>query len=110
MDFAAAEKMFKQDRIRELSETAEGLRFLKLRSLSRREHLKSLFASAGIAPPEGARAMFRAAFESDKIDRAMIDVAIRAIYSVERAAREKREPALVSELYKMQAFDWGGLH
>lgn len=110
MDFATAERMFKQDKIRELSETTDGLRYLKLRSLSRREHLTSVFASSGLPAPSGAKAMFRAAFESDTIDGGMIDVAIRAIYSTERAARAKKEPTLVSELYKMQAFDWGGLH
>jgi len=35
---------------------------------------------------------------------------IRAIHAAERAAREQREGALITELYKMQSFDWGGLH
>ena len=110
MDYATAERLFKQDKIRELADTPDGLRFLKLRSLSRREHLENLFASKGIEAPAGAKAMFKEAFESKKLDTQAIDASIRAIYAKERAARRKREPELVSELYKMQAFDWGGLH
>jgi len=110
MDFSTAEKMFKQDRVRELAESPSGLRYLKLRSLSRKEHLRSLFEAAHLAEPERAKAMFRSAFESDKVTAKQIDTAIKAIYASERSARKKREPGLVSELYKMQAFDWGGLH
>jgi hypothetical protein len=110
MDFAAAEKLFKQDKIRELGESPDGLRFLKLRSLSRRESLDELFKHFPKDKPDGAKAMFRAAYESKKFDEKIIDETIRAIYSVGRLAREKKEKALVSELYKMQAFDWGGLH
>ncbi len=110
MDFTTAEKLFKADKVRELAGTPAGLRYLKLRSLSRREHLESVFESAQLEKISGAKAMFRAAFENSAIDDKMIDVAIRAIYSVGRAAREKKEATLVSELYKMQAFNWGGLH
>ncbi len=109
MRFVDAEKMFKQDRIRELAESAEGLRYLKLRSLSRREHLENLFTTLGMAVPTGAKAMFRAAFENPICDEKILDLTIRSIYLKERAVRTKKEPSLVSELYKMLAFDWGGL-
>jgi hypothetical protein len=75
MDFATAEKMFRQDQIRELSESPDGLRFLKLRTLSRREHLLKVFASAKIEPPTESKAMLRVAFDSpgikdaDKVSR-----------------------------------------
>lgn len=48
MDFDTAQSWFRDNRIRELSQTNDGLRFLKLRSLSRREHLYQLFASAAL--------------------------------------------------------------
>jgi hypothetical protein len=110
MDLATAEKMFRQDRIRELSESPDGLRFLKLRTLSRREHLLKVFASAKIEPPTESKAMLRVAFESPCIKDADIDAIARSIYAAESAERVKKEPELVSELYKLQAFDWGGLH
>jgi hypothetical protein len=110
MQFSAAEKMFKQDKIRELGESEKGLRYLKLRSLSRKEHLESLFTLAGQQKPQKAKEMFRKAYESSSISDDHIERAINNIYESERAARLQREPTLVSELYKMQAFDWGGLH
>ena len=45
MDFATAEKMFRQDRIRELSETPYGLRFLETACVCRRGHILKVFAS-----------------------------------------------------------------
>ena len=46
MDFTTASKLFGDDRIRELSESVDRLRFLKLRSLSRKAHLVKLFEVA----------------------------------------------------------------
>jgi hypothetical protein len=39
-----------------------------------------------------------------------IERTIRAIYTEERATRVQSEDELVSELYKVNVFDWGGLH
>lgn len=110
MDFAAADRLFRADKIRELSETSEGLRFLKLRSLSRKEYLERLLNSVAEPVSGPARDMLRSAFASRKVTNTVIDATIRDIYAAERTARKSREPALVSELYKMHSFDWGGLH
>ncbi len=110
MNFITAEKMFRQDKIRELSENPDGLRYLKLRSLSRREHLTQVYSAAKVDPPEDSKSMFRTAFESPRIKDGDLDATARLIYASESAERRKTEPALVSELYKLQAFDWGGLH
>ena len=50
MNFAQAETMFSRDRIRELAEDPDGLRYLKLRSLNRRDNLIRLFQVAAITP------------------------------------------------------------
>jgi len=50
-----------------------------------------------------------AVFESGVTD-SQIDSTIRSIYREERQRRATDEPALITELYKMQMFDWGGLH
>jgi hypothetical protein len=110
MDFAAAERMFRGDQIRELSESRAGLRFLKLRSLSRKDYLEQLHGAVGSSTGGSARDMLKSAFTSSKITDAVIDKTIRDIFASERSLRKSREPALVSELYKMHAFDWGGLH
>jgi hypothetical protein len=111
VNFDDAQRMFRNDRIRELAAEPQGLRFLKVRSLSRREHLASLFEAAGIVPGNlSAAALFREAYETAAIGIATIDRVIRTVYESQRAARREREPELVSQLYRMQVFNWGGLH
>jgi hypothetical protein len=111
MNFKQAEAMFGKDQIRELAQEPDGLRYLKLRSLNRREYLVKLFVAAGIPQSTtAAKAMFKEAFETTAIDSSTIDETIRRIYEEERASRRTREPELVSELYRVQTFDWGGLH
>lgn len=111
MDFNTAKKWFQQDRIRELAKSSEGLKFLKLRSLSRREHLDHLFSTAAIdSVSSKVSELFREAFESDALDNPTIDSTIKAIYAVEREQRRNCEDELVNQLYRLEAFDWGGLH
>jgi hypothetical protein len=110
MDFARAINLFKSDKIAELAETPAGLRFLKLRSLSRKEHLEELFRTANITATEtSASALLKRAVESTISDN-VIDATIATIFQRESAARIANEPQLVNELYKMEVFDWGGLH
>lgn len=108
--FSQAERAYRDDRISELSADAEGLRFLLLRSLSRAEHMDRLAADIGMdrgGVPRSQR--LRHLFESG-VSLQEMEETIRAIHAAERAAREQREGALITELYKMQSFDWGGLH
>lgn len=111
MQFAQAQVMFKDNKIRDLAKTPEGFRFLILRSLSRKEYLEKLFSIAGISPTHtGIKAMLEEAFNSKSLDIISIYEAIYKIYEQERSERREREEELISELYKMQVFDWGGLH
>ena len=105
MDFSAAESMFRIDKIRELAEDPQGLRYLKLRSLSRRDHLERLFELAGVSPPTKARELFRQAFSSPAIADETIENTIRDIYQRERQLRREREPELVSQLYRLLMFE-----
>lgn len=108
--FQSADKAFKNDNIRELGLDDQGMRFLKLRSLSRKEHLNRLILEHNLAIPDGKpAARLKAVFESGVTD-AQIDATIRAIYVGERQQRAASEAALITELYKLQMFDWGGLH
>jgi len=111
MTFERALRLFREDRIHELSEDEDGLRFLKLRSLSRRDHLERVLVAARV-PFDSlkATALLQKAYESDRVRPKVVDRVIRDIYESERAERRRREPRLVSELYKMSTFDWGGLH
>ncbi len=110
LNFEECERLFRNDRITELGRDVDGVRFLKLRSLNRREGLERLFGIAQIAAPEGsASQMFRAAFQAD-ITAAQIENCIRGLYAEERATRNEQEPELINQLYRLQQFNWGGLH
>lgn len=111
MDFETAKQYFRDDRIRELAGSEDGLRFLKVRSLSRRAHLKLLFTVAEVTPTATSTdGMFREAYESPTITDETITKTIRQIYAAERSERREREPDLIDQLYRLQVFDWGGLH
>lgn len=111
MNFAQADALFRQDRFDKLVADAEGRRFLKLRSLSRREHLEQLFLMAGIACPDvSSRQMLEAAFHNASIHITMIEECARHIYRQEREQRRANEAELLNQLYRVQEFNWGGLH
>ncbi|MES1227427.1 MAG: hypothetical protein ABUL72_02085, partial [Armatimonadota bacterium] len=110
LTFAQADALFRQDRLNDLIADVEGRRFLKLRSLNRTEYLERLFLAAGIARPDvGARQLFDAAFNAG-INTATIEACARDIYREERGQRRGRETELVNQLYRVQEFNWGGLH
>ena len=110
LTFAEAVSLFKNDRLNELCANAEGIHFLKLRSLSRTEHLERLFHVAGIAKPDvGTKALFEAAFNAG-ITAEAIEACAREIFRVEREQRRANEAELVNQLYRVQEFNWGGLH
>lgn len=110
LTFAQADTLFRQDRLNDLVADAEGRRFLKLRSLNRTEYLDHLFQAAGIARPNvGSRQLFDAAFNAG-INIAVIEACARDIYQEERERRRADETELVNQLYRVQEFNWGGLH
>ena len=110
LSFAQAVSLFKADCLNELCADADGMRFLKIRSLSRTEHLEQLFQVSGIARPDvGARQLFEAAFNAG-ITTATIESCVRDIYREERQRRLGNEVELLNQLYRVQEFNWGGLH
>ena len=109
--FDEAERLFRAENIQVLGSTPQGRRYLKLRSLSRREYLTALLDQSGYSLDERptGRALFRYVYES-VVQEADIDKFIDARYREERKERKEKEASLVNELYKMEVFDWGGLH
>ena len=109
LDFHVAEGLFRDDKIRELSRTPDGLLYLKLRSLSRKRYLERLVDRVGLTLQDRrARQMFRGLYEA-RVSTEAVDGLIQEIYEEERSARREVEDNLVSELYRLQVFDWGGL-
>ncbi len=108
--FDEAISAFRNNKIRELSQDEDGLRFLKLRSASRREYLQRILMDCELDDHgySGDR-LLQILFESDATE-AQIEDSINAIYSGARQERQDNEGELISELYKLEVFDWGGLH
>jgi hypothetical protein len=110
LTFEDCQRLFRDDNITGLGRDSDGIRYLKLRSLNRREGLEHLFAIAGVPLPEAsASQLFRQAFESG-ITVAQVESCIREVYLQERAGRREQEPELINQLYRLQEFNWGGLH
>lgn len=108
--FEQAKRAFTSDRIRELSLDQSGLRFLKLKSLSRTPLMQRMADKLSLnIDGIPARELLQFLFESDVTDD-QINCQIRDIYLTERLQRRNSEQSLISELYQVQTFDWGGLH
>jgi len=110
LTFSQADALFRQDKLNELIADTEGRRFLKLRSLNRTGYLERLFHLAGIVRPDvGTRQLFKAAFSAG-ISMTAIETCAREIYQEEREQRRSNEADLINQLYRVQEFNWGGLH
>jgi hypothetical protein len=110
MDFDTANTFFKNDQIRELAHTTNGMRFLKLRSLSRKEQMEYLIDKYNIDVGNSTSKSWLKIIYNSSIQMEDINQAILELYNLERKVRRKNENQLVNELYKIQSFDWGGLH
>jgi hypothetical protein len=109
LSFAEAERLFRDNEIRTLGQSSDGLLYLKLRSLSRKEYLERLIEAIGFgAESDRAREMFRELYEA-RVSADEVDAVIRRIYEQERSARRAVESDLVNQLYRVEVFDWGGL-
>lgn len=110
LSFAQADTLFRENKLNQLCATVEGRRFLNLRSLNRKEHLERLFQASGIARPDvNSRQLFQEAFNAN-IGIEIIETCIGNIYSEQREYRRANEAELVNQLYRVQEFNWGGLH
>lgn len=104
-------KQFYQDNKFDVLLREEGsIYWLKLRSISRKELLVEFCNLANI---DCSGVLGNALFEyiyNAKPKEELLDKFIAQKYASERLERKANETALVSELYKMKVFDWGGLY
>lgn len=84
--------------------------WLKLRSISRKKLLVEFCVLANIncANVQGA-VLFEYIYDLQPSEE-LLDKFITQKYLAERSERKANETALVSELYKMKVFNWGGLY
>lgn len=110
MDISKAENLFREGKINELASSRQGLLFLKLKSLDRSKYITKFLETKGVeaGTVPSSKRLTRAYNLSPSHEE--LDLFIRTSYDVERSERKKHEAGLVNELYKLQTFDWGGLH
>lgn len=103
-------QLYQDNKFDVLSKEDAGIYWLKLRSISRKELLVEFctLAKVDCSNVRGS-ALFEHVYEA-KPSEDLLDTFIAQKYLAERLERKANETILVSELYKMRVFDWGGLY
>ncbi|HBK23829.1 MAG TPA: hypothetical protein DDZ60_15435 [Planktothrix sp. UBA10369] len=108
--FFHLESLYNQGNFYELTNSEDGLYFLKLRSLARKEYLLYLLEKSKIYVDKlPAKELLKKSFEA-QVSTSIIEMTIREIYTQERIERKNLERQILAELYKLRVFDWGGIH
>jgi hypothetical protein len=103
-------QLYQNNKFDALLKDEDSIYWLKLRSISRKQLLVEFCALANIdCSNVRGNALFEHIYDV-KPDEEMLDKFIALKYTTERLERKANETALVSELYKMKVFDWGGLY
>lgn len=84
--------------------------WLKLRSISRKDLMLEFcsFANLDCSNIRGTE-LFKFIYRAKPAED-LVDKFVTQKYQLERAERKAKEVKLISELYKMKVFDWGGLY
>jgi hypothetical protein len=109
-EFNTLRGLYDSNQFANLVHDPDGIYWLKLRSVSRAPQLRDLCQRTGINY-EGipGRQLFAYVY-NHRPDEQAIDHFISELYEEERSARRENENYLVSQLYQMRVFDWGGLY
>lgn len=109
LEFPELDNCYRRNDFPSIENDSRGIRFLKLRSLSRKVIMEELFQSYGIPLPEvHSREYFKYLFEFENLREDQIDDFIRYKYRQERSLRVENQDYLVDQLNRLQYFDWGG--
>lgn len=109
LKFAELEKCFRNNDFPSIEGDDRGIRFLKLRSMSRKATMKEFCALHNIELNGlKSKEYFGYVFENNEITDANINNFINEKYQEEREDRRKNQDYLVDQLNRLQYFDWGG--
>lgn len=107
-NFTELDSLFRDNDFPAIENDARGIRFLKLRSMSRSETLEGFAGETGLNLQDvGKRDYFKFIFES-AVTNEQINDYINRKYEEERAVRRNNEDYLIDQLNRMLCFDWGG--
>lgn len=108
--FAYFKQLYQDNKFDVLLKEEEAIYWLKLRSISRKPLMIELceLADVDCTGIKGTK-LFEHVYNQRPSGK-LLDKFIAEKYEKERLARKKGEIKLISELYKLQVFDWGGLY
>ena len=103
-------ELYEKNMFNVLLEKEVSVYWLKLRSISRKELMIDFchFANINCANVE-SKNLFKHIY-TQQPDEKVVDRFIEIKYQERRLERKSHEVKLISELYKLQFFDWGGLY
>lgn len=109
-EFNHFKQLYQDNKFDVLLKEKEAIYWLKLRSISRKALMVEFceLAKINCTGIKGTK-LFEYIYNQQPSEE-LLDKFIDKKYDEERADRKKGEAKLISELYKLQVFDWGGLH
>lgn len=109
-DFDTLRRLYDNNQFAELIRNPEGIYWLKMLSISRPEQLRQFCHSVGLECEGIAGKQLFAYLYRHNPDVRLLESFIRDKYQTERVHRLAYEEFLISQLYQMRVFDWGGLY
>lgn len=102
-------KLYDANDFERLLKDPESLLFLKIRSIARKALLIEFSDQIGINSNQSSTILIEEIADNSKTE-SEIDHFIDSKFQEERVERRKYQDKLISELYKLKIFDWGGLY
>lgn len=109
--FRKLEQLYQDNKFDVLLQQVGAVYWLKMKSMARKTLLEEFCSLAAIdfSTIKGANKLLEHIYVQQPSEQ-LIDKFIADKYKTERAIRKETETQLISELYKLQAFDWGGIY
>lgn len=109
LNFSQLDKCFRDNDFLSIENDTRGIRFLKLRSMSRKDTMEEFSRIHSIDLSElKAKEYFEHIFNFNQITDVHINDFLNAKYKEERVSRINNQDYLVDQLNRLQHFDWGG--
>ena len=102
-------KLFNTNKFDKIEKDTQGIRFFKLRSISRKDTITEIANQNNLSiDKKKSDDIFKMVFEDSSITETLIDNYILEKYTIERDERKNNEETLINEMYQLEVFNWGG--
>jgi hypothetical protein len=101
---------YDNDQFADLLRDPDGIYWLKLRTISRAEQLRQFCKVIGLHFEGIQSRQLLPHVYNHRPSNVSLESFVRQLYQAERSVRKANEDYLISQLYQMKVFDWGGLY